>query len=137
MDTSYLIHIYTVLRAGRSGDRTPVGARFSAPVQTGPGAYRASCTMDTGSFPGVKRPGRGADHPPPSKRRVHERAGLYLYPPSGPQWPVIGRTLHYLVSCFFYMFRRISHHHQGESRFFLLKTHYFYKAVVYGTLVAS
>jgi len=31
-----------------------VGARFSAPVQTGPGAHPASCTMDTGSFPGVK-----------------------------------------------------------------------------------
>ena len=42
------------LRAGRSEDRIPVGARFSAPVQTGPGAYPASCTMGTGSFPGVK-----------------------------------------------------------------------------------
>ena len=42
------------LRAGRSGDRIPVGARFSAPVQTGPGAHPASCTMGTGSFPGVK-----------------------------------------------------------------------------------
>ena len=40
------------------------GARFSVPVQTGPGAYPASYTMRTGSFPGVKRPGRGADHPP-------------------------------------------------------------------------
>ena len=40
------------------------GARFSAPVQTGPGAHSASCTMGTGSFPGVKRPGRGVDHPP-------------------------------------------------------------------------
>ena len=30
------------------------GARFSAPVQTGPGAHPASCTMGTGSFPGVK-----------------------------------------------------------------------------------
>ena len=29
-------------------------ARFSAPVQTGPGAQPASCTMGTGSFPGVK-----------------------------------------------------------------------------------
>ena len=29
-------------------------ARFSAPVQTGHGAHPASCTMDTGSFPGVK-----------------------------------------------------------------------------------
>ena len=42
------------LRAGRSGDRIPVEARFSAPVQTGPGAHPASCTMGTGSFPGVK-----------------------------------------------------------------------------------
>ena len=30
------------------------GARFSAPVQTGPGAHSASCTMGTGSLPGVK-----------------------------------------------------------------------------------
>jgi len=42
------------LRAGWSGDRIPVGARFSAPVQTGPGAHPASCTMGTGSFSGVK-----------------------------------------------------------------------------------
>jgi hypothetical protein len=34
------------------------GARFSAPVQTGPGAHPASCIMGTGSFPGVKS-GRG------------------------------------------------------------------------------
>ena len=32
----------------------PGGARFSAPVQTGPGAHPASCTMGTGSFTGVK-----------------------------------------------------------------------------------
>jgi hypothetical protein len=30
------------------------GARFSAPVQTGPEAHPASCTMGTGSFPGVR-----------------------------------------------------------------------------------
>ena len=29
-------------------------ARFSTPVQTGPGAHPASCTMGTGSFLGVK-----------------------------------------------------------------------------------
>ena len=34
------------------------GARFSAPVQTGPDAHPASCAMVTGSFPGVKY-GRG------------------------------------------------------------------------------
>jgi hypothetical protein len=31
------------------------GARFSAPVQTGPGAQPASCTVGTESFDGVKR----------------------------------------------------------------------------------
>jgi hypothetical protein len=36
----------------------------------GPGAHPASCTMGTGYFPGVKRPGRGADYPPPSSSEV-------------------------------------------------------------------
>jgi hypothetical protein len=35
-----------------------------------PGAHPASCTMGTGSFPGVKRPGRDADHPPRSSADV-------------------------------------------------------------------
>jgi hypothetical protein len=30
------------------------GAKFSAPVQTGPGAHQASYTMGIGSFPGIK-----------------------------------------------------------------------------------
>jgi hypothetical protein len=34
------------------------GAIFSAPIQTGPGAHRVSCTMGTGSSLGVKS-GRG------------------------------------------------------------------------------
>jgi hypothetical protein len=34
------------------------GPRFSAPAQTGPRAHLASCTMGTGSFPGVES-GRG------------------------------------------------------------------------------
>jgi len=52
------VGITTELRAGRSGDRIPVEARFSAHVQTDPGAHPASCTIGTGSFPGVKS-GRG------------------------------------------------------------------------------
>jgi len=53
-----------------SGDRIPVEARFSAPAQTGPGAHPASCTMGTGSFPGVNWPGREVDHPPPLAPRL-------------------------------------------------------------------
>jgi hypothetical protein len=35
--------------------------------------------MGTGLFPGVKQPGRGVDHPPPSSAKVKERVQLYLY----------------------------------------------------------
>ena len=41
-----------------------VGAKFSQPIQTGPGAPPTSCTIGTGSFPGVKWPERGVNHPP-------------------------------------------------------------------------
>jgi hypothetical protein len=66
------------------------GARFSAPVQINPGAHPASYTMGTGSFPEVKRPGRGVDHPTSSSAEVKERAELYFYSTSGPSWPVLG-----------------------------------------------
>ena len=58
-----------------------MGATSSAPVQTAPGAHPASYTMGTGSFPGVKRPGRGVDHPPSSSSEVKERVKLYISPP--------------------------------------------------------
>ena len=51
------VGIATELRDGRSGDRIPVERDFP-PVQTGPGAHPAYCTMGTGSFPGLKY-GRG------------------------------------------------------------------------------
>jgi hypothetical protein len=54
----YLSKYSDWLRAGRSGDRIPMEARFSAPVQTGSGAHSASYTMGTGSFQGVES-GRG------------------------------------------------------------------------------
>jgi hypothetical protein len=66
------------------------GARFSAPVQTGTGAHPTSYTMGTGSFPGVNRPGRGVDHPPPSSAEVDGRVELYMRSPAGPSLPVLG-----------------------------------------------
>jgi hypothetical protein len=45
------------------------------------------------SFPGVKRPGRGVNHPPPSSAEVKERVQLYLFSLSGPSCPVLGWTL--------------------------------------------
>jgi hypothetical protein len=60
------------------------GARFFAPVQTGPGAHPASYTMGIGSFPGTKWPQRGVDLPPPPGAEVKEGVDLYLYSSSGP-----------------------------------------------------
>ena len=39
------------------------GMRFSAPVQTGPGAYPVFCTMVPGHSPGVNWLRGGVDHP--------------------------------------------------------------------------
>ena len=75
---------------GRSGDRIPAGAKFYAPIQTGPGALPASYTVGTWSFPRVTRPRRGVDHPTTSSAKVKERVELYLYSPSGSACPVLG-----------------------------------------------
>jgi hypothetical protein len=58
-----------------AGVRSPTEAEdFSCNlcVQTGSGAHPASCTVGTrGSFPGgTARPGRDADHSPPSSAEV-------------------------------------------------------------------
>jgi hypothetical protein len=49
------VGIATGYRLDGPGIESP---RFYAPVETGHGAYTASCTMGTGSFPGVEC-GRG------------------------------------------------------------------------------
>jgi len=52
-----------LLKAGQSGDQISVGARFSATVQTGPGAHPASYTWVRGIPREKKRQGCGVDHP--------------------------------------------------------------------------
>jgi hypothetical protein len=74
------------------------GAGFFAHVHTGPRAHPASCIMGTGSFPRVKRPGRGADHPPPSSvpRSGKSRAIPLPPPPSGPSGLLRGTFTFYI-----------------------------------------
>jgi len=72
-------------RAGRSRDRIPVGVRFFAPVQTGPEAHPASCTMGTGSFPGVKS-GRGVTLTPSPLLGLWSRKSRAI--PLLPLWAV-------------------------------------------------
>jgi hypothetical protein len=77
------VGIVTGYRLNGPGIESRWGCDFFAHIQAGPGAHPASCTMGTRSFPGVKQPGRGADHPPPSSTEVL-RIELYVYPLSRP-----------------------------------------------------
>jgi hypothetical protein len=67
------------------GIRVPAGGgNFSLHhcVQTGAGAHPSSYLIGTrGTFPGVKRPGREADHSPPSSVEV-KNAWSYTSTPS-------------------------------------------------------
>jgi hypothetical protein len=77
------------IRAGRSGDRIPVGARLSAPLQTGCVAHPASCTMGTGSLPGVESgPGVTLTPHPLLVPKCKNRVELYPYSRQGTSWPV-------------------------------------------------
>ena len=69
-------------------------ARFSAPVQTGPGAHTASCTMCTGSFPEVKC-GRGVTLTPHPLLVPWSRKSSAI--PLLPLWAV--RPLQSLSAC--------------------------------------
>ena len=79
--TSWMVR----LRVGRSGDRIPVGARFSAPVHTCPGTYPACYTTGTGYFLGVKQPERVVDHPPHLAPRIKEEKNYTSTPHLGPR----------------------------------------------------
>jgi hypothetical protein len=94
---NWFYSFYVVLHVGRDssvdivtgygmvgpGIEFRLGARFFAPVQTGPEAHPASCTIGTGSFPALMRPGRDADLSPSSSAVGHKRVELYLYSPYG------------------------------------------------------
>ena len=70
-----------------------MGARFSTPVENDSEVHPVSYTMGTGSLPGVKRPGCGVDHLPPSSAEVKERIQLHVY--SGACGGVVRKALRY------------------------------------------
>jgi hypothetical protein len=68
------------------------------------------------TFPGLKRPGCGVDHPPPSCAGVKERVELYIYSLSGSSWSVLGWTLS-LSCCRFYSINSVETEKDlGEKR---------------------
>jgi hypothetical protein len=59
---------------------------FMHDVQTGSGVHPTSSLMGTGgSFPGIKRPGRKADHGPPTNDKV-KKTWIYTSTPHTPSW---------------------------------------------------
>jgi hypothetical protein len=62
--------------------------RFSTPVQTGPGAHPASCTMGTGSFPGVNSGWGVTLTPHPLLVAWSRKSRAIPLLPLWPIWPV-------------------------------------------------
>jgi hypothetical protein len=56
---------------------------FLMHAQTGSKAHPASCTVVTGSLPGLTRPGRGDNHPSPSSAEIIQRVEINLCCRSG------------------------------------------------------
>jgi hypothetical protein len=117
-----VIHIYIYRSRGSSGSivshyglddraiavRSPAGAKdFSSnlSVQTGSGAHPATCTMGTGGpFHGGKaRPGRDADHSPPSSAEVVNEYEIYLLSPQAPSWRIVG-LLYFIYYIYIYIY---------------------------------
>ena len=69
------------------------GRDFPHPSRPALGPTQPPVQWVPGLSPGVKRPGSGADYPTSSKCRGYERVGLYLYSPTGPQWPCYRENL--------------------------------------------
>ena len=103
--------------------RMPVGARFSAPVQTNRGAHRASFTMGTGSFPAVKS-GRGVTLTPhpllaPWSRKSRAISLFLLWAVRPVQRFSACTRVHFTTLPLLtlgYMFRFSRNHHQALSK---------------------
>ena len=91
------------LQPGRSGD-------FPHPFRPALGPTQPSVQW----VPCLSGLGRGAAYPPPSKCGGHEMVGLYLNSPSGPLWPVIGRTFTFI---YMYIYIHVVH----TSKYFSIR----------------
>ena len=92
------------LRAGRSGDRIPVEARFSAPVQTGPVPTLPPVQWVPSLSRGKERPGRDADPSPPSSAVVMKGQSYTSTRPMGRTACTEPRCL-YKGALYFYLYR--------------------------------
>ena len=90
---AWWVGVVTSCGLGGSGIESRWGRNFSHPSPDRPwDPPRLLYNGHRVSFPEVKRPGRGANHPPSPSAEFEERVELSCSP-SGSSWPVIGRTL--------------------------------------------
>ena len=87
------VGIATRYGLGGPGIESRCGARFSAPIQTGPGALPSLLYNGYPVFPGGKAAGAWRWSSTASSAEVQGRVRLYIYSPSGPSWPVLRRIL--------------------------------------------
>jgi len=74
-------------------NRIPVGAIFCTRPDRSWGPPRLLYNGYRVTFPEVKQPGLGVNHPSPSRAEVKVRVALCIYSLSGPSWPVLGWPL--------------------------------------------
>ena len=86
------VGIATRYRLDGPGIESRWGRLFPHPLRPALGANQPPMQWVPGLYRGVKRPGRGIDHPPPNSADVKERVELYLFSTSGPSCPVIEWT---------------------------------------------
>ena len=93
----YLIRYSDSLWVGRSGDRILLGGEIFCTRPDRPwGPPRLLYNGYRVTFPGVKQPELGVDHPPESSSEVRERVELYLYSPLGLHGLFLGEIYLYL-----------------------------------------
>ena len=112
--SEYLSRYSDSLRPGRSGDRVPLGARFSALVQNVLGPRKPPVESVTWLFPGNTAAGAWRWPPILSSAEVKEREELCLYSTSMPSWPILGK---YVCIC--------THTHTHTHMYIYIYIYYF------------